>query len=319
MIAVSAPVRVRDRLRSAADGPLRIVHRGPAAVYLAVGGECVGVTARHAVAVPCALHTRLGRLEVSRAELRDGVLHLDGEPLRIRRFTDTRVPPLPAGALSRPGTSRADGPAGALARPGTSRADGTGRPAEPGAATRPATGTTSAIAVLPGRVCPATVPGLVGRGDGLTPLGDDVLCGWLALHRAAGAATPAVDAAVRAHLHRTTLLSATLLRCALDGEVVDRFARFVAALGSPAEQHATAALTAVGHTSGAGMLHGARLALRELHPPRRAGRRHDPAQHDHAQHDHARHDPAQYDPGRLDPAQHDHRPPADEHPGGTAA
>ncbi|MEU6696377.1 DUF2877 domain-containing protein [Pseudonocardia sp. NPDC046786] len=296
MIAVSAPVRVRDRLRSAADGPLRIVHRGPAAVYLAVGGECVGVTARDAVAVPCALHTRLGRLEVSRAELRDGVLHLDGEPLRIRRFADTRVPPLPAGAL---------------ARPGTSRAGGTGRPAEPGAATghRPATGTTSSLAALPGRVRPVTVSGLVGSGDGLTPLGDDVLCGWLALHRAAGAATPAVDAAVRAHLHRTTLLSATLLRCALDGEVVDRFARFVAALGSPAEQHATAALTAVGHTSGAGMLHGARLALRELHPARRAGRRHDPAQHDHARRDPARHDPAQ----------HDHRPPADEHPGGTAA
>ena len=42
------------------------------------------------------------------------------------------------------------------------------------------------------------VAALVGRGDGLTPYGDDVLCGWLAVHRAAGVATPEVDATVRA-------------------------------------------------------------------------------------------------------------------------
>ena len=66
---------------------------------------------------------------------------------------------------------------------------------------------------------------MLGRGDGLTPLGDDVLCGWLALHRAAGVPTPDVDAEVRAeHLHRTTLLSATLLDCALHGEVMPEFA-----------------------------------------------------------------------------------------------
>lgn len=248
MIAVCAPVRVRDRLRAAAGGPVRIVHRGPAAVYLALGDGCVGVTTRDAVTVPCALHTRLGRLDVSRAELRDGVLHLDGEPLLIRRFTDPGVPPIPAGAL---------------ARPGTSRAGGIGRTAEPGAATghRPAAATTPGIAALPGRVCPATVPELVGRGEGLTPLGDDVLCGWLALHRAARMPTPDVDDAVRACLHRTTLLSAELLRCALDGEVIPQFAALVTSSGSP---DAAAALTAVGHTSGLGMLHGARLALTEL-------------------------------------------------------
>ena len=35
---------------------------------------------------------------------------------------------------------------------------------------------------------PADVAALLGRGDGLTPYGDDVLCGWLAVHRAAGVA-----------------------------------------------------------------------------------------------------------------------------------
>ena len=41
--------------------------------------------------------------------------------------------------------------------------------------------------------------------SGLTPLGDDLLCGWIATHRAAGVPTPEIDRAVRAGLHRTTL------------------------------------------------------------------------------------------------------------------
>lgn len=107
---------------------------------------------------------------------------------------------------------------------------------------------------------------MVGRGDGLTPYDDDVLCGWLAVHRAAGVATPEVDAAVRDCLHRTTLLSATLLDCALHGEVIPPFAAYLAAIGTPGEEDATAALAAVGHSSGRGMLHGARLALTHSSP-----------------------------------------------------
>ena len=120
---------------------------------------------------------------------------------------------------------------------------------------------------LPGPVTelPAdVVAARIGRGDGLTPYGDDVLCGWLAVHRAAGLATPAVDAAVRAALGRTTLLSATLLDCALHGEVVPEFAAYVAALGTDREQRATDALARIGHSSGRGLLEGARLALHQL-------------------------------------------------------
>jgi hypothetical protein len=102
---------------------------------------------------------------------------------------------------------------------------------------------------------------LVGAGDGLTPYGDDVLCGWLAVHRAAGHATDAVDAEIRERMHRTTSLSAALLDCAMHGEVIPEFAAYVAALGGPGEAAATAALRAVGHTSGAGLLEGARWAL----------------------------------------------------------
>ncbi len=107
----------------------------------------------------------------------------------------------------------------------------------------------------------SAVERLVGAGAGLTPYGDDVLCGWIAVHRAAAIATTEVDAEVRALLPRTTLLSATLLDCALRGEVLPELAAYVAALGTPDEHRRAAALAAIGHTSGAGLLEGARWAL----------------------------------------------------------
>jgi hypothetical protein len=113
----------------------------------------------------------------------------------------------------------------------------------------------------------ADVEHLVGRGDGLTPFGDDVLCGWLVAHRAAGVATPAVDAAVRRALPRTTTLSATLLECALAGEAADPALAYLRALGSPeaaGAQAARAALLTLGHSSGAGLALGIDLALQAL-------------------------------------------------------
>jgi hypothetical protein len=108
---------------------------------------------------------------------------------------------------------------------------------------------------------PGDVDRMVGRGDGLTPYDDDVLCGWFAAHRAAGIATPAVDAAVRALLDRTTLLSATLLDCAMHGEVIPQFAAWLAA---PDDADRTAALAAIGHSSGRGLLEGGRFVLHHL-------------------------------------------------------
>jgi hypothetical protein len=108
------------------------------------------------------------------------------------------------------------------------------------------------------------VASVLGRGDGLTPYGDDVLCGWLAVHRAAGVATPDVDVVVHELSGTTTLLSATLLDCAMHGEVIPEFAAWLAALGSEAEDAAADALSRVGHTSGRGLLEGARRALAGL-------------------------------------------------------
>jgi len=114
---------------------------------------------------------------------------------------------------------------------------------------------------LTGRPGPVDVASLLGRGDGLTPYGDDVLCGWLAVHRASGHPTDAVDAAVRELLPRTTSLSAALLECAMHGEVIPEFAAYVAALDTAGEEAAAGRLRAVGHTSGAGLLQGAEWAL----------------------------------------------------------
>jgi len=245
-LAVSASPRVRDRLRTAPDGPCPVLHAGRHAVYLDLDGWCLGVVGRDAAAVPNALRLAgpdLAGLEGADASVVRGVLHLDGTALHVGRLVDTGVPPLDVRRAGRPVTPP---PA----------------PEELAALTRECG--LSLVSHRP--LGPEDVARLVGRGGGLTPLGDDVLCGWLATHRAAGHATPGVDAAVRSLLGRTTLLSATLLECATHGEVLPQFAGWLAALGTPDERHRATALAAVGHTSGAGLLHGAVLALTELDP-----------------------------------------------------
>ncbi|MGZ6752663.1 MAG: DUF2877 domain-containing protein [Nocardioides sp.] len=245
-IPVSAPLRVRDRLRAAPDGPRRVVHRGPDAVYVDVDGWCVGVLSANATAVPCGLRSRnphLTALPRRSAYLRGGVLHLDGTPLVAGRVLSVSAPRLDLSGAS----SNAAGSTTQVIPPAT--VVGLAVPVDgPPAGSR-------AWAEL-----------LVGRGDGLTPAGDDLLCGWLAMHRAAGVATPGLDAAVRALSPRTTLLSATLLDCAIAGEVLPEYAAWLRALGTPDEPGRAAALAAVGHTSGQALLLGGRLALAALAP-----------------------------------------------------
>jgi len=108
----------------------------------------------------------------------------------------------------------------------------------------------------------ATVPALVGRGDGLTPVGDDVLAGWLVAARAVGRDLTQLAAVVHDSSHSTTALSATLLAHAADGEAVPQFRELLLALAAGRDvEPAVARLVTVGHTSGAGMLLGAALAL----------------------------------------------------------
>jgi Protein of unknown function (DUF2877) len=103
---------------------------------------------------------------------------------------------------------------------------------------------------------------LLGRGPGLTPAGDDVLCGYLLATAAFGVDAGAVCAAVSGLANaRTTALSAALLRHALAGECTVPVSRVIAALGKPvALAGPLAELLAIGHTSGAALAHGIAVA-----------------------------------------------------------
>lgn len=113
------------------------------------------------------------------------------------------------------------------------------------------------------------VRGLVGLGPGLTPAGDDVLCGSLvALYATGSSAGARLAAAVRRTrpFDRTTAVSAGLLAHATNGLGVPQLAALLTALGSPAGdagavRAASRELRTVGHTSGTAFLLGALLAL----------------------------------------------------------
>jgi len=278
-VPVSAPPRVRDLIRSAPDGPVPIVHAGPHALYVALGSRCVGVLGRDATQVPCGLRLRIRSFAdwpCRSAYVAIGTLHIDRIPLTVGRTVDVQVPPLSHGAIPRnaasPATAAATPQAGvvglvpqgvALATTPLLQAGVVGLvPQGVALATTPLL-QAGVVGLVP-QVTAATVGRLLGRGVGLTPLGDDVLCGWIATHRAAGVPTPEVDSAVRAGLHRTTLLSATLLDCALHGEVLPELGWFLRAVGTADESGRAADLRAVGGTSGAGLLLGAQLALDAL-------------------------------------------------------
>ena len=112
------------------------------------------------------------------------------------------------------------------------------------------------------------VRGLVGSGAGLTPSGDDALCGVLLVLRAAGhPAATRVGAAVSERLGATTSLSASLLREAMDGYAVPTVVRLVSAavVGRLAEREsALAEVLTIGHSSGADIAAGVLAALEVL-------------------------------------------------------
>ena len=107
----------------------------------------------------------------------------------------------------------------------------------------------------------------IGRGEGLTPYCDDVVCGALVTLSAAG--HPAADT-IAAEIEqapleqRTTATSSALLRLAAHGYCIDALARFLTSLAADgrrpgdraARAAAGAALRDVGHSSGRGLVEG---------------------------------------------------------------
>jgi hypothetical protein len=202
----------------------------PHAVYLATGDpECPALCLvdRQAVRVPCALLVDAvpGLAVGTTGTAGAGALALPGftgrvarwlRPLRPRRAAPIR------GVWARPDPVLVD----------LTRALADGRPPDP------------------------YVLRLLGRGPGLTPLGDDLLAGLLVTLSARGcAAFEPAAAAVRAHApSRTTFVSAALLHHAARGECVPELAAFLD--GGP-----VGALLRVGHTSGTGLARGALAGL----------------------------------------------------------
>lgn len=226
-ISVAAPQRVHDRLRQASDGPREVVHASSTAVYVDLDGWCVGLVSATATRVPCALWSTLPDLGVLDPVVRvdRGELVVGDRPVRVARLVDPRV--------SRVGRHEV-----AWSEPRNPMTSALDLPAD-------------------GRLTVAHLDRLLGRGPGLTPLGDDVLAGWLTTRAALGRPDDVLAAAVRRRLGVTTLLSATLLDCAIRGEALPQLAGW---LGGPTDA-TTDALLAVGATSGAGLLAGAGLAL----------------------------------------------------------
>lgn len=243
VVPVAAPVRVRERLAAAHDGPRPVLHASSSAIYADLDGWCLGLVSASATRVPCALWSTIPDLAVlgpASVRVEGGVLHVGDHEVRVTRVTDVSVP-------TAAGYESTWSPASLVLH-------GLG-------------------ADLPtdGRLTPGHLDRLLGRGPGLTPLGDDVLAGWFAARAAADRPDLVLAAAVRRRLGLTTLLSATLLDCAIRGEVLPQVAFWL----SDPTPTTTEALLAVGATSGAGLLAGAQLALTSLtthRPSDRPGR-----------------------------------------------
>jgi hypothetical protein len=215
-VAAATTPRLRDRLAGAPDGRLELLHRGPHAVYLLLDDG--HETSALGVLAAGAVRVPNG--------LRTALPRLDALDLSDQRLVEGSIR---LGAEALVVTRLVDATVPRLRDAGRVRA------ARPG----------DAASVLDG----------IGRGDGLTPYGDDVACGWLAARVASGLPVPADE--VRTAARRTTLLSATLLDCALHGEVLPEFATWLHSRSADDE----AALLSVGASSGRGLLQGARVAL----------------------------------------------------------
>ena len=108
---------------------------------------------------------------------------------------------------------------------------------------------------------------VLGLGCGLTPAGDDIVAGALAVLAVTGRLDDSVRAAIETQSRtRTTSLSSALVAAAGRGEMIPQAARLLKAVaaGEPREQVDTAAreLFAVGSTSGHDLAAGMTGALR---------------------------------------------------------
>jgi Protein of unknown function (DUF2877) len=265
--AAAASSSLRGLLAGPAQ-PARLLGAGPAALYLETARDrgptppararhepaVVAVLAHDAVRLPCGIV-----LPTTRAEL----------PLSsVTPTADSRC-------LIGAGQVSWTGPAGPvvlnIVREWPVVRIGTGAPvpAAVRAARAALRGRTGDLPAGPAAVTSlAIAAGLLGRGPGLTPAGDDLLAGLLLGALAFGGPAGSVRAAVAAlGPAQTTALSAALLRHAARGECIGEAAALAAALagGGPVES-AVSRLLGVGHSSGAALALGLVLAAQSAAP-----------------------------------------------------
>lgn len=230
--------------------PAAVLGVTPSALYLQAGPDVVAVVTSDAVRLPCAVTLTRSAGDFSLREVPPDGFVVIGD--RSARWTS-------GGSTVLVDVVREWVPASV--RPVRPRAD------------RMAELRTSLAAVDIG-IEVSSPDALVGLGPGLTPSGDDVLAGYLLGCRAFGLPVPAL-----AGLHRTTALSAALLRYAAAGQCIPQLAALVAALGGDQPLDPTPLLR-VGHTSGAalacGVLHASGQLRRAWSPVTDHSRAHCP-------------------------------------------
>jgi len=231
-VVVALPVAVHLAVRDAGGGPPSVCLVGPGAVRL-----------------PSALLVRdgWGALPLgTTGTVGVGGLELPGLSVRVTRWWRTPRPTL-HGRVALPGPPTLDAVTARLVdRLGAALAG------------------PSRITRGNGRRVESAVGALLGRGPGLTPFGDDVLAGALVTLRAVGAddAAVALSEAVLAGAPTTTFVSGALLWHAARGECVPELAALFRAMEIGRDLNAArAAVLRLGHTSGAGLLHGVAAAL----------------------------------------------------------
>jgi hypothetical protein len=234
--------------------PAKVLHAGADAVYLDLEGACLAVLAARAVKVPCGVRTLLPRLPGAEAGLEagaeasvyDGSVIVPGCEVLVTNIVDTTVPVL--GVYDTVwGTKQL-----------TTLVEERLEPVEQ----LLPTGALELLAAGDAEVAQA----LLGAGPGLTPVGDDVLAGWLATAVACRhPLMPGIRSAVAlAAPERTSVLSATLLACAARGEGVPEFRSLligVATRNLDVLEQSLELMLGIGDTSGAGLVLGSLAAL----------------------------------------------------------
>jgi Protein of unknown function (DUF2877) len=270
------PVAASAAVELALVGPPRpatVVASTPHATYLAVADAeetMICLASASAVRVPCAVILESKSLPPqvpvgTIATVGAGSLSLEGAVFRVSRWWR---PPRPRG-LGGTAPARVSAAVRWL----------TGRVADPLDNHGRAAVADLVLALSTGASPGPAVARLLGRGPGLTPTGDDVLAGALVSLTALGApAARSLAAAVTASApDATTTVSVALLRHAARGECIPQLADLLDAVAHgestldslPAARaslpRAAGALLAVGHCSGAGLLHGVLVGFAIAH------------------------------------------------------